>query len=216
MRDVFKFVKYFRLLALVCAAAFFGSGCEGGICAASENVLEDIDADCVVDESDNCVSISDPGSTYNPEQFDGDEDGVGVPCDSDDTSDTTAGVFLTGGAAFNAGGLYDFEGSCEDFVQTSLLQYETTVEISDSWGTTYRGTSELSTDGNKIAASFSNVSVVCALELDALTQDADLSCQSVENQTTCHSVGQRKTIQLWNEGIAPFGANTLDENSASL
>lgn len=213
IREVFKFIKVFLPLPCFCLMVFLQSGCDGGICAASESVLEDADGDCVVDESDNCISISNPGATYNPEQFDGDEDGVGIPCDTNDADDTAT---LIKDVAFNAGGLYDFEGDCEDFAQTSLLQYENTVEIGDSSGTTYRGTALLNADGSRIAASFSNTSIVCTLDLDTLTQDAALSCQSVENQASCLSIGQRKTVQLWNDGVTPFGTDALDENPASL
>ena len=72
------------LLALLCVRCV-----DGGQCAANGTVLTDIDADCVEDSSDNCIYVSDPESSYNPDQFDGDDDGIGVPCDIDDTDDST-------------------------------------------------------------------------------------------------------------------------------
>lgn len=69
---------------------FFLNACEGGECAATDSPLTDADSDCIEDGGDNCPLI------YNPEQFDGDEDGVGVPCDSDDTDDTVGSALVTG------------------------------------------------------------------------------------------------------------------------
>lgn len=69
---------------------FFLNACEGGECAATDSPLTDADSDCIEDGGDNCPLI------YNPEQFDGDEDGVGVPCDSDDTDDTVGSALITG------------------------------------------------------------------------------------------------------------------------
>jgi hypothetical protein len=69
---------------------FLLNACEGGECAATDSPLTDADSDCIEDGGDNCPLI------YNPEQFDGDEDGVGVPCDSDDTDDTVGSALVTG------------------------------------------------------------------------------------------------------------------------
>ncbi len=63
--------------------AFFSS-CEGGTCAATDNPLTDADSDCVEDSGDNCPLV------YNPDQFDGDEDGQGFDCDSDDNDEAVA------------------------------------------------------------------------------------------------------------------------------
>lgn len=69
-------------------AAFFSS-CEGGTCAATDNPLTDADSDCVEDSGDNCPLV------YNPDQFDGDEDGQGFDCDSDDSDEAVALIIDT-------------------------------------------------------------------------------------------------------------------------
>lgn len=46
----------------------------------------DVDSDCTSDENDNCVVI------YNPQQFDGDDDGVGAECDADDADEGVASL----------------------------------------------------------------------------------------------------------------------------
>lgn len=58
------------------------TSCKGGTCAGQTDPLSDKDSDCVADSGDNCPL------EYNPSQFDGDEDGLGFACDSDDTDDT--------------------------------------------------------------------------------------------------------------------------------
>lgn len=62
------------------------TACSGGECAATSDFLTDIDSDCIDDDSDNCVGW------YNPHQFDGDDDGIGAACDSDDTDSSVAAV----------------------------------------------------------------------------------------------------------------------------
>ena len=49
--------------------------CNGENCAATANGLDDADADCTADSSDNCPF------DYNPLQADADEDGIGDQCD---------------------------------------------------------------------------------------------------------------------------------------
>lgn len=196
--------------------AICASGCDGGICAASESVLEDADGDCVVDTSDNCISVENPGATYNPEQFDGDEDGIGAPCDSNDTDDTTAGVSLIKEMSFNAGGTYVFAGGCENFSAVELAQNQTAAHVIDASGKAYQGTAEISSDGSLITVLFSDATTVCALELDALTADAVLSCQSDGSDEPCRSIGAREAVQLWSDGVMPFGADSADESATSL
>ncbi|MBU0506074.1 MAG: hypothetical protein ABII18_04735 [bacterium] len=71
---------YAFFLLIIIAGVF--TSCRGGTCAALGNSVADQDSDCVDDTSDVCVGI------YDPAQFDGDEDGVGAACDSDDTDET--------------------------------------------------------------------------------------------------------------------------------
>lgn len=93
MRYRQKILAFFAVMCFVAAALAFAS-CEGGTCAATDSPLIDADSDCLPDSSDNCPLI------YNPEQFDGDEDGVGVDCDTDDTDDTVAAISADGDAEF--------------------------------------------------------------------------------------------------------------------
>lgn len=74
------------LVILLSFSALQLSSCKGGACAATDSALEDADSDCVADTGDNC------GLLYNPDQFDGDEDGVGAACDADDTNDAVANI----------------------------------------------------------------------------------------------------------------------------
>lgn len=60
------------------------TACTGNECSAVSTVITDQDSDCIEDSADNCVGF------YNPDQFDGDEDGVGEACDVDDTDDSIA------------------------------------------------------------------------------------------------------------------------------
>ena len=71
----------FAITFLLIITGVFTS-CRGGTCAALGNSMLDQDSDCVADSGDVCVGV------YDPAQFDGDEDGVGAACDSDDTDET--------------------------------------------------------------------------------------------------------------------------------
>jgi hypothetical protein len=71
-------------LLIIMAFLFLGLvqiSCSGDECAASANFIDDIDSDCVDDADDNCVG------TFNPDQFDGDDDDIGAACDPDDTDE---------------------------------------------------------------------------------------------------------------------------------
>ena len=80
------------------------AACKGGAkCGPSVDPLSDADSDCLIDSSDNCPL------SYNPAQFDGDEDGVGNICDSDDADDTVGTTTAVSDSAFLQLGL-DAEG----------------------------------------------------------------------------------------------------------
>lgn len=74
--------RIFVTLLLIFLVTF--SSCKGGLCSATEDGLTDADSDCLADTADNCPV------NYNPDQFDGDEDGQGAACDSDDGDDSVA------------------------------------------------------------------------------------------------------------------------------
>lgn len=73
--------KTFIAFALILAL----TACKGGeLCGPASDPVTDSDGDCVVNTSDNCPV------DFNGGQIDLDEDGVGVPCDADDSDDTVA------------------------------------------------------------------------------------------------------------------------------
>src|SRR5689334_8708574 len=81
------------------------TSCKGGLCAATEDPLQDADGDCTADAGDNCASV------YNPSQFDGDADGVGEACDSDDGDDAVATSVSASQSATPDGASYVFPDS---------------------------------------------------------------------------------------------------------
>ncbi|MBF0104436.1 MAG: hypothetical protein HQM16_03810 [Deltaproteobacteria bacterium] len=90
---------------IICLFPFFflfiiQLSCSGNQCAASANFLDDDDSDCVADTADNCLGW------FNPDQYDGDDDGVGSTCDNDDTDDLTAGISLIDEPELNLSGHY--------------------------------------------------------------------------------------------------------------
>lgn len=88
-----KWSNFFLSLLIIAAAT---AACKGGEkCGPGSSPLSDADSDCISDESDNCPL------EYNPAQADGDEDGVGFSCDSDDANDAVA-VSLNDGQALMA------------------------------------------------------------------------------------------------------------------
>lgn len=70
---------------LLLTTALTLASCKGGeLCGPGSDPVTDSDGDCVDNDTDNCPI------DFNGGQVDLDEDGVGVPCDSDDTDDTVA------------------------------------------------------------------------------------------------------------------------------
>lgn len=97
---VCQFIVHGFCLALILVAF---TQCKGGLCAAKDDGLNDADSDCFADLSDNCPV------TYNPDQFDGDEDSQGEACDVDDADSTAAlitgsdfDVLLSGNVGFES------------------------------------------------------------------------------------------------------------------
>jgi len=109
------------LIVLLCVTHI---NCSGQECSASKEFITDIDSDCVDDTGDNCVG------TYNPDQFDGDEDGVGTACDSSDTDDTTSGVTLIKETEIDLFGHYPLV-SAEEAESSSYYVTETNCDIAE-------------------------------------------------------------------------------------
>lgn len=79
------FFKMISKTLLAFTLLLFFAACKGGeLCGPNSDPVTDSDGDCVENTSDNCPV------DFNSGQIDLDEDGVGVPCDSDDTVDTVA------------------------------------------------------------------------------------------------------------------------------
>ncbi len=81
----FSFIRFSFYLFFV--SSVFLIGCTGERCAATSNPATDVDADCVLDEADNCPEEA------NTSQIDVDEDGLGLECDAND-SDATITVLV--------------------------------------------------------------------------------------------------------------------------
>lgn len=178
--------------------AGFHQSCGGGDCAADKTVLVDYDSDCVEDENDNCVLAENPAGGYNPEQFDGDEDGVGFPCDGDDSNSGSAGVFLVNGPAFNMAGTYDFSDECSGAFTATIRQDGGQVEFVSSVAT-FGGEAVLEPDGITMTADLSGSNgVTCSFSADALTMRADLSC-SDGSGTPCLAQGLKTSTSLWSD-----------------
>lgn len=86
MSDQQNFFKKYRILNTLFALflilgclflALVNTSCSGENCAATANGLDDADADCLDDTSDNCPF------DYNPLQADADENGIGDVCEGD-------------------------------------------------------------------------------------------------------------------------------------
>ena len=104
------------------------TSCSGNECAATSTIIDDQDSDCVDDSADNCVGW------YNPDQFDGDEDGFGVACDSDDTDATTVGLALSEDADLI--GRYSWDDSncfSKDFEMAATATSQFRSNFEGSW-----------------------------------------------------------------------------------
>src|SRR3990167_8891590 len=110
------------ILAFFCA---LNQACGGGECASDKTVLVDFDSDCVNDDDDNCVLEGDPAGSYNPDQYDGNNNGVGQPCDPFDAESLiTASAYWE--SRFNMAGDYEFtDAACPGLTRLNLEQNET-------------------------------------------------------------------------------------------
>jgi hypothetical protein len=173
--------------------------CGSGDCAADETVLTDYDADCVADESDNCVLAEDPAGGYNPEQFDGDEDGVGYPCDTNDGDATGTGVSLIDGPSFNMAGSYRFDGDCPGFLTATVAQNSDRVRLTDDSGRTFDGEASLEADGVTMTATLSNANgATCVFSADAVTFVSAIACSNGPD-AACRGEGLKTGTSLWSE-----------------
>jgi hypothetical protein len=166
---MYKKLIYSSLLIIFCSSQW---ACSGNECAASNDFYDDIDSDCVVDTSDNCVG------TYNPSQFDGDEDGVGAACDSNDTSDTEAGVYLHKESDFNLAGYYAVDG-CLTSDEFLVEQDTTDITLYTDNDETLEGSAEYNTENLLITANIEGDEQDCELQYDIEAASILLSCKDL-------------------------------------
>lgn len=122
-----------RQFFVILLCGFFSlsfSACRGGLCAGQTDAQDDVDSDCEADDTDNCIMV------YNPQQFDGDDDGVGAECDADDNDEGVASISaeVLGDVSVDPTGLTllpDFSG--EYFLnETECTAIDATLAISQS------------------------------------------------------------------------------------
>lgn len=188
-------------LLLACSVNIAMTSCSGGNCAATNDVLTDFDADCIEDASDNCVIAENPGAGYNPEQFDGDGDGIGVPCDTSDTDATTAGVGLVTDLAFNIAGTYEFSENDCGLTTLTVDQQDGDVVFTFDGEDTFSGTATLSDSlSGTVAARLSDANgTFCQTTQDAVTNIMDLVCTNAQSHSPCHATGVKITTKLWSD-----------------
>lgn len=200
--------KYkYQNMGLLCVLGIFlcmQTACSGGQCAANSSALSDIDADCVADTSDNCVNPNDPASSYNPEQFDGDSDGVGVPCDIDDIDDTNAFTTLdhSGSTQFNVAGIYTIvKSSCSNASDVIITQNADHVHVSTDAGDTMTGVAFAET-GWSIASELTGSresQSLCTMNVTILNGEVTLRCHN--NANMCETVANKMLTLLWDPSI---------------
>lgn len=161
------------------ALALGHMACSGNECAATSDYITDIDSDCVDDSSDNCVG------TYNPDQFDGDEDGIGYACDSDDTVDGDLSAPLLVAADFNISGYYEIlNGNCDLFSSLSVNQTGMDLAANDDQGHLYEGEATLAKEFLVTGSLFSDADD-CQFRYEMSDGDMVLSCSDETSKKTC-------------------------------
>lgn len=191
--------------------------CSGGECAAVNTVFEDFDSDCVADSNDNCVLAEDPAAGYNPEQFDGDDDGVGVPCDGNDQDPNSTGVFLAKDLPFNIAGSYLItEQNCFWPSEVSIQQNNVSVQISDL-NPNLNGEVILNSDEQIAYTNFHSKQSDCFGIFDIINKTFSLHCHNKNNDDFCQAIGTKQSTKLWSlDDLSTANQNTFQSGTYHL
>lgn len=159
--------NFIYLASLLFWGLHFAS-CSGNECSATSDYLADIDSDCVEDASDNCVG------TYNPDQFDGDEDEIGYACDADDTVDGSVSALLSIESGFNVAGFYEFTNNCENFSSLKIEQSQNKITATDNLENNYQGLVDF--ENSIITGSLKNENQECSFVYDSTINKMNMNC----------------------------------------
>lgn len=179
-------MRNFIYLLCMLVIGSFSTACSGSECSASADFLDDIDSDCADDSGDNCVG------TYNPDQFDGDEDGIGYACDADDTVDGSVSALLSLNTEFNMAGFYEFANSCENFTALKIEQSQNKITATDEFENIYQGLAHFDSENLKISGSLKNTNQTCDFIYDPFTNSMHVNCG-------CEFLGEKTFTHLRTE-----------------
>lgn len=163
-------MRNFIYLAGILFLSLHFASCSGNECSATSDYLADIDSDCVEDASDNCVG------TYNPDQFDGDEDEIGYACDADDTVDGSVNALLSIESGFNVAGFYEFSNNCGNFSSLKVEQSQNEITATDNSENNYQGLVSFNPENSLVTGSLKNEDQECDFVHDPKTGKIKMSC----------------------------------------
>lgn len=174
--------NFIYLACVLCLSAPFAA-CSGNECSASSDYLDDIDSDCVADASDNCVG------TYNPDQFDGDEDEIGYACDADDTAEGSISAELAVDTEFNLAGFYEFENECGNFTSLSIEQSLDAITATDNSENNFSGLASTDSRSDTITGSIENANQTCDFVYTPANNVMNMTCD-------CEFTGEKQFTHL--------------------
>ncbi len=159
--------NFIYLACLLCMGSLFAA-CSGSECSATSDFIDDIDSDCAEDSADNCVG------TYNPDQFDGDDDGIGYACDADDTVEGSVSALLMVESEFNIAGYYEFENVCGNFTTLKIEQSLNTITATDDSENIFEGS--VDSENTTAAGSLTNDNLKCDFSYDSASNVMNMNC----------------------------------------
>lgn len=172
---------------------------------ANSNVLEDYDADCIADDQDNCLLDGNPEGSYNPDQFDGNQNEIGQPCDKldsvEESSDERVASGSLGALAFNIAGEYELVSpACPDFGDLSLDQNDERVRAVIGNGDPLTGTATLDADTGVITARVKAETLSCDTRFELADTTMEFSCANLVTGELCQGLGEKTLTRLWTDG----------------